>query len=183
MYAFERTGSSGCKPRTWSQRVTTPMGHSKDGIEMFQMMKNFMFGFVCLYVWVRTNCTRWMEFYFQQSNASMNTLYNFFRHHQFISSEIKWDLNNRPLRALAMYMRVFSMIAKRSGLSVAHLMFQTSLPDCQPIRLRQYIPEVSCENCDLQIFAWIIPKSFQFNENLSLYDKKNPKAISLKFPI
>lgn len=35
-----------------------------------------------------------------------------------------------PLRSSvipAMYMRVFSMMAKRSGLSVAHLMFQTSV--------------------------------------------------------
>ena len=34
--------------------------------------------------------------------------------------------------ACAMYIRVFSMMAKRSGLSVAHRMFQTSSPEASP---------------------------------------------------
>ena len=72
MYAFERTGSSGCKPRTLvAASYQADKTHSKDGMQMFQMMNNFMFGFMRFMVWVRTNC-RWMEFYFRnQMQASI----------------------------------------------------------------------------------------------------------------
>ena len=61
--------------------------------------------------------------------------------------------------ACAMYIRVFSMMAKRSGLSVAHRMFQTSSPEASPstslehTRAREHGEDGSILALEVQLLA------------------------------